>query len=174
MNSLEVKNLTKRYEKFVLNDISFTIPKGYIMGFIGENGAGKTTTINAMLNVIRKDGGTVHIFGKNMDDHELELKKNIGFVSGESFYPKRKIKDVTNVYKRFFTTWDEASYQTFLEQFKLDPSKRLDELSKGMKMKYSIALAMSHQAELLILDEPTSGLDPVARDNLLELFQSIV
>ncbi|AIO19093.1 ABC transporter ATP-binding protein YtrB [Candidatus Izimaplasma bacterium HR1] len=174
MDSLVVENLTKTYEKFKLDNISFSIPKGYIMGFIGENGAGKTTTINALLNVIKKDSGTVTVFGKNIDEHELELKKNIGFVSGDSFYLKSKVNDITDVYKRFFTEWDNNVYQEYLKKFDLDPTKRLEELSKGMKMKYSIALALSHHAELLILDEPTSGLDPVARDGLLELFQSLV
>jgi ABC-2 type transport system ATP-binding protein len=174
MNVLEVKNLSKSYEKFALKDISFSIPKGYIMGFIGENGAGKTTTINSMLNVIKKDSGSVKIFGKDIDLNERELKKDIGFVSGESFYPKRKVKEVTSVYKRFFSSWDDSIYQDFLQKFKIDENKKLDELSKGMKMKYSISLALSHQAKLLILDEPTSGLDPVARDQLLEVFQTLV
>ena len=171
MNSLVVENLSKTYEKFKLENISFSIPKGYIMGFIGENGAGKTTTINSLLNVIKKDSGTVTVFGKNMDENELELKKNIGFVSGESFYPKSKVKDVTNVYRRFFEGWDQEAYQSYMTQYDIDSSKTIDQLSKGMKMKYSLALAMSHKAELLILDETTSGLDPVARDNLLEVFQ---
>lgn len=174
MDSLIVENLSKSYEKFKLNDISFSIPEGYIMGFIGENGAGKTTTINSLLNIIKKDSGVVTVFGKNMDEHELELKKNIGIVSGESFYPKRKVKEVSDVYKRFYSSWDEEAYQSYLKLFEIDPSKKLDELSKGMRMKYSLALALSHQAKLLILDEPTSGLDPVARDNLLEIFQSLV
>jgi ABC-2 type transport system ATP-binding protein len=174
MKSLIVKNLTKTYDTFTLDNISFSIPKGYIMGFIGENGAGKTTTIKALLNIITKDSGSVEVLGKNIEEYELEIKKNVGFVSGESFYPKSKIKSVTSVYKRFFENWDEDVYQSYLKLFKLDSNKKIDELSKGMKMKYSIALALSHQAELLILDEPTSGLDPVARDNLLEIFQSIV
>ena len=174
MDSLVVKNLTKKYEKFILDDISFTIPKGYIMGFIGENGAGKTTTIKSLLNVIKKDNGSVYVLGKDIDQHEIEVKKDIGFVSGESFYPKSKLKDITKVYKRFYSKWDESVYQTYIDVFDLDEDKRVDELSKGMKMKYSIALALSHHAELLILDEPTSGLDPVMRDNLLDIFQSIV
>jgi ABC-2 type transport system ATP-binding protein len=174
MESLIVKNLTKKYKTFLLDNISFTIPKGYIMGFIGENGAGKTTTINALLNVISRDSGEVNVLGKNIDVHEIEVKKKIGYVSGESFYPKNKVKEFTDIYKRFYSSWDETAYQSYLEKFKLDSNKKLDELSKGMRMKYSIALALSHQAELLIMDEPTSGLDPVARDNLLEVFQSIV
>ena len=174
MNNLVVKDLTKKYDGFTLDRVSFEIPKGYIMGFIGENGAGKTTTIKALLNVITKDSGSVEILGKNIDEHEIEVKKNIGYVSGDSFYPKSKLKDITKVYKRFFSKWDDEVYQSFMKKFNLDSNKKVCELSKGMKMKYSIALALSHQAELLIMDEPTSGLDPVARDNLLEVFQTIV
>lgn len=174
MNAFEVKNLTKIYPTFLLDHLSFSIPKGYIMGFIGANGAGKTTTMKAMLNVIRKDEGTVLLFNKSMDDNEIELKKRIGFVSGDAFYPKRKVKEITDVYRRFYPTWDETLYKHYLSQFHIDPNKKIDELSKGMKMKYCIALALSHQAELLILDEPTSGLDPVARDELLEVFQTLV
>jgi len=174
MNALEVKNLSKSYINFHLKDISFAIPKGYIMGFIGENGAGKTTTIKALLNVINKESGSVTVFGKSMEDNEIEIKSRIGFVSGEAFYPKNKLKDITDVYKTFYSEWDHIMYESLIRQFKLDENKKIDELSKGMKMKYCIALALSHQAELLILDEPTSGLDPVARDELLELFQSLV
>jgi ABC-2 type transport system ATP-binding protein len=174
MESLVVKNLTKKYDSFLLDNVSFTIPEGYIMGFIGENGAGKTTTIKSLLNVINKNSGEVIVLGKNIDDHELEVKRNIGYVSGESFYPKRKIREITSVYKRFYPSWDEIMYQKYLIQFNLNSEKKLDELSKGMRMKYSIVLALSHQAELLILDEPTSGLDPVARDDLLQIFQTIV
>lgn len=174
MNSLEIKNLTKHYERFTLDNVSFSIPKGYIMGFIGENGAGKTTTIKSILNIVNRDNGEVRILGKDIDSDELEIKKRIGFVSGDSFYPKRTIKEITAIYKEFFSEWNHQKYETFLQKFHLDSSKKIDELSKGMKMKYSIALALSHNAELLILDEPTSGLDPVARDGLLEEFQSIV
>jgi ABC-2 type transport system ATP-binding protein len=174
MNGIEVKDLRKSYKDFALKDVSFSLPEGYIMGFIGENGAGKTTTINAMLNITSKEHGLVHILGKNMDDEELDIKSEIGFVSGESFYHKKKIKAITNVYKRFYKHWDEDKYQGYLKRFNLDEDKRVDELSKGMVMKYMLSLALSHQAKLLILDEPTSGLDPVARDNLLEIFQSLV
>ena len=163
MNSIEVKDLTKTYKTFTLDHISFTIPKGFIMGFIGENGAGKTTTIKSMLNII-----------KDLDIHELDIKSKIGYVSGNMFYPKKTIKDITKIYKRFYQHWDEKLYQSYLLQFNLDPNKRIDELSKGMQLKYAITLALSHHAQLLILDEPTSGLDPVARDQLLELFQTIM
>ncbi len=174
MNALEIKNLRKEYKTFTLNDVSFTIPKGYIMGFIGENGAGKTTTLKAMLNIINKETGTVNILGKDLDMHELEIKKEISFMSGEVFYPKRKLKEITSIYKRFYDQWDHQIYKQYITQFKLDENNKIDELSQGMKMKYNISLALSHHAKLLILDEPTSGLDPVVRDNLLEIFQQIV
>lgn len=174
MNILEVKNISKKYEAFTLDNVSFSIPKGYIMGFIGENGAGKTTTLNAMLNIINKDSGEVSIFGKDMDKAELEIKKDIAFMTGNSFYPKKKLRDITNIFKRFYTTWDGDIYQVYMNKFKLDENKKVDELSKGMQIKYQIALALSHHAKLIILDEPTSGIDPVARDQLLEIFQGLV
>ncbi len=174
MNSLEIKNVTKKYESFTLDNVSFEIPKGYIMGFIGENGAGKTTTIKSILNIVNRESGSVSILGLDIDKDELEIKKRIGYVSGDVFYPKRRIKEITNVYKRFYDKWDNEVYEDLLKKFNLDPNKRVDELSKGMKLKFLISLALSHHAELLILDEPTSGLDPVARDGLLEVFQSII
>ncbi len=174
MNALSVNRLSKTYDGFKLNEISFDIPEGYIMGFIGENGAGKTTTIKSMLNIINKDSGNVFVFDENIDENEIQIKKHIGYISGESFYPKKRLREVTSIYKNFFNTWDQNMYKNYLIQFKLDEEKRIDELSKGMKMKYELALAMSHHAKLLILDEPTSGLDPVVRDELLEMFQNIV
>jgi len=174
MNVLEIKNLRKEYPKFVLDNVSFSIPEGYIMGFIGENGAGKTTTLKAMLNIISNNGGTVRIFNKDMSEHELDIKKDIAFMSGRSYYPKRKIKDITKVYRRFYENFDEDIYRIYLKKFKLDEDKKIFELSQGMNLKYAIALALSHHAKLIILDEPTSGLDPVARDSLLEIFQEII
>jgi len=174
MNALEIKKLNKRYKNFHLKDVSITLPKGYILGFVGENGAGKTTTIKSLLNITRRDSGEVSIFGKDIDAHENEIKSNIGYVSGDMFYPKKKVKDVTRVYKRFYPTWDNDLYESYIKQFNLDEDKKIDELSKGMYMKYTLALGLSHHAKLLILDEPTTGLDPVARDNLLEVFQSLI
>jgi ABC-2 type transport system ATP-binding protein len=174
MYSLDIKNLSKTYPSFKLDDVSFSIPQGYIMGFIGENGAGKTTTIKSMLNVIKRDSGDIIIFGRNIDEDELAIKSDIGYVSGESYYPKKTIREITKVVKRFFTNWDDELYQSLLKRFNLNEKKRIDELSKGMQLKYLITVALSHHAKLLILDEPTSGLDPVARDDLLAVFQSIV
>ncbi|MBU0996924.1 MAG: ABC transporter ATP-binding protein [Firmicutes bacterium] len=174
MDVLSITNLNKTYPTFQLKNVSLSLPKGYILGFVGENGAGKTTTINSMLNVTKRDSGTITIFGKDIDEDEIYIKKNIGYISGEIFYPKKLIKQVTNIYKRFYDTWDESIYRNYLTKFKLDESKKIDQLSKGMYLKYVLALALSHHAKLLILDEPTTGLDPVARDNLLEIFQSLV
>ncbi len=174
MNSIEVKGLKKTYKDFTLKDVTFSLPSGYIMGFIGENGAGKTTTINSMLNITKRESGSVRILGFDIDTDEFSIKRNIGFVSGESFYHKKKVKVVTDIYKRFYDDWDDDVYQSYLRRFNINPEKRIDELSKGMAMKYLLALALSHHAKLLILDEPTSGLDPVARDNLLEIFQTLV
>lgn len=174
MNSIEIKNLTKRYKTFTLDNISLSIPKGYIMGFVGENGAGKTTTIKTMLNIAKRDEGQISILGQDIDKDEISIKSKIGYVSGNLFYPKKTLKEVTKYYKSFYDEWDEGLYLDYLNKFNLDSSKRIDELSKGMQLKYQITLALSHHAELLILDEPTSGLDPVARDNLLELFQTII
>ncbi|KAF9133310.1 hypothetical protein BGX30_012330 [Mortierella sp. GBA39] len=145
------------------------------MGFIGANGAGKTTTIKSILNLIHTDSGEVRIFGKNIAEHEIELKQDIGYAfGGIDFYTRSKIKALTEVVKKFYTNWDDDIYSYYLRRFKLDENKKIVELSTGMRVKYSLALALSHGAKLLILDEPTSGLDPIARDDLLDLFQSLV
>ncbi|MCD1260345.1 ABC transporter ATP-binding protein [Paenibacillus athensensis] len=175
MLALEVRNLNKQFEHFQLKDVSFQLEKGYIMGFIGANGAGKTTTIKAILNLLHLDGGDVHILGKPMAKHEVELKQLIGSAFGDiNFYTRNKIKTLTNVIKTFYHNWDDATYYKYLQKFSLIEDKKISELSTGMKVKYSLALALSHGAKLLVLDEPTSGLDPVARDNLLDIFRELV
>lgn len=175
MSALKVEGINKKYDKFHLKDISFSLEKGYIMGFIGSNGAGKTTTLKSILNMVHADSGKVTILGKNFIDNEIMLKQKIGYMfGGADFYTKKKLKTITNVVKRFYSDWNENIYNRYMERFHLDQDKRIMELSQGMKVKYSLALALSHNAQLFILDEPTSGLDPVARDNLLELFQELV
>ena len=172
---ISVQNISKKYERFELKNISFTLEKGYIMGFIGRNGAGKTTTLKAMLNLVRADSGAVSFLGKDFSANEFACKQKIGFMLGGAFYyPKQRLKNITNVVRRFYDEWDDAEYARYLKRFSLDPDKRVDELSAGMKVKYALALALSHHAQLLILDEPTSGLDPVSRDDMLELFQEII
>lgn len=175
MLALDIKNLNKKYEHFHLKNVSFQLEMGYIMGFIGANGAGKTTTIKSILNLTRMDSGEIHILGKNMTEHEVELKQEIGSAFGDiNFYTRSKIKTLTNVIKRFYSNWDDETYYKYLKKFNLIEDKKISELSTGMKVKYSLALALSHGAKLLIMDEPTSGLDPVARDNLLDIFQELV
>lgn len=175
MNVLAVEGLTKRYPNFVLENITFSIPKGRIMGLIGKNGAGKSTTLKAMLNLVRPDEGSIQMFGKDFKENEENCKQNIGVVlGGIDFYNHKKIAQITDSTKRFYKNWDEAAYQKYLQTFSLDPQKKVKELSTGMKVKYMIALALSHHAKFLILDEPTSGLDPVSRDDLLGLFRQLV
>ena len=175
MNILEVKNLSKGYEGFSLRDISFQLPVGYIMGFIGPNCAGKTTTIKSMLNLVRPDSGEVTILGKDFFDNEAELKNIIGLtLGGITYYPGLRLKKITDVFKRFYDTWDDEVYHSRLTRFELDENKKVNQLSAGMKVKYALALALSHDARLLILDEPTSGLDPVSRDDMLDLFRQII
>ena len=175
MKILSITNLTKRYPKFLLDNVSFGLDEGYIMGFVGSNGAGKTTTLKSMLNLVRPEHGEVRFFDMDIRENEREIKQKLGFMFGDTdFYIKRKVSDITDVVKRFYNDWNQATYDGLIEKFNLDQTKKLEELSRGMRVKYSLALALSHNAQLLILDEPTSGLDPVARDELLELFQELV
>ncbi|MBP1047402.1 ABC transporter ATP-binding protein [Enterococcus sp. BWM-S5] len=175
MTLLDVKNITKEYPSFAIRDISFIIPKGKIIGLIGKNGAGKSTTLKSILNLIPIDHGEIEMFGKDFFTEEIYCKQNLGVVlGGVDFYKEKKIKDITKVTKRFYTNWDDAAYQNYLSEFSLDPEKKIKELSAGMQVKYSIALALSHHAKLLIFDEPTSGLDPVSRDDLITIFLQIV
>ena len=145
------------------------------MGMIGENGAGKTTTLKAILNMVCPNSGRIEMFEGNIWQHEKACKQEIGVVfGGVDFYEYKKISDITAVARRFYKHWDRKTYQYYLQMFDLDENKKVHELSSGMKVKYLIAMAMSHNARLLILDEPTSGIDPVAREELLRLFRKFV
>ena len=169
---LSVKHLKKEYEKFTLDDISFEIQSGMIMGLIGRNGAGKTTTIKAILNLIHISHGEILYFGKNFRENEAEIKEQIGYAGGAvDYYKKKKIRDIVKVTKTFYQGWDDALYRKYTELFELDEDKTPAQLSEGMRVKLNLAIALSHGAKLLILDEPTSGLDPVSRDELLGIFQ---
>ena len=175
MNVLEVRGLRKTYPVFTLKDVSLDVPQGAIVGFIGRNGAGKSTTLKSILGLVHPDGGTVRAFGLDYAANEAAIRRRMGVVlGGIDFYPKKKVGVITDVTRRFYSNWDEKKYRHYLELFAIDESKRVDQLSSGMKVKYMIALALSHSAELLLLDEPTSGLDPVSRDELVELFRHIV
>lgn len=168
---LIVENLCKEYPKFKLNNVSFSIDKGTIMGFIGRNGAGKTTTLKCLLNLVHEDSGKIQFFGLNFNNSEKEIKQRIGYAAGGiNYYQRKKIKDIISITKSFYPNWDDNLYHTYLKRFSLDEEKKLIELSEGMKVKFNLAIALSHHAELLILDEPTSGLDPISRDDLLEVF----
>ncbi len=174
MDIVTIRNLTKTYPGFTLDGVSFALGEGRITGFIGRNGAGKTTTIKSMLNLIHPDGGEIDYFGMPLLGNEAEIKQRIGYSTGTiSWYPRKKIRDIKNVMKLFYDTWDEAKYEQYLHMFALDESKTPRELSDGMKVKCNLLFALSHSAEALILDEPTSGLDPFSRDELLELFEQI-
>ena len=174
MNAMEIRGLCKRYPAFELKNVTFSVPQGAVMGFIGRNGAGKSTTIKSILGLVHLDAGHVEIMGKDFAGNERFIKENIGVVlGGIDFYPKKKIRILTDVTRRFYENWDEDKYRYYLRLFAIDEEKRVDQLSSGMQVKYMVALALSHNAKLLILDEPTSGLDPVSRDELTELLRKI-
>lgn len=172
MSILSIKNLTKEYPGFTLDNVSFDVAKGTIMGLIGRNGAGKSTTLKAILNMVNADSGSVFCFDMDMKENEREIKQRIGFTGGEvDYYKKKKIKDILTITKRFYMNWDDEICHRYMKMFSLDENKTPSELSSGMKVKLNLVMALSHGAELLILDEPTSGLDPVSRDELLEILK---
>ncbi len=172
---LRLENVNKKYPSFSLKDVSFAIKPGEIMGFIGRNGAGKTTTLKCIMNLLHYESGSIQAFETDMTANELENKQRIGFALSElNYYPNRTIKQLMNVTKRFYKNFDEKKFEEVCKVFNLDVNKKLEELSSGMKVKYSVAIALSHKAELLILDEPTSGLDPVSREEVLDIFREIV
>ena len=171
---LEINNLTKKYSAFELKSISFQIKAGEVTGFIGRNGAGKTTAIKSILNLVHPDAGNVRILGMDYPDNEDEIKQQIGYVvGGTNYYKRKKLKDIVAITRIFYDNWDDESYRHYLNAFKLDENKKIMELSEGMKVKFYLTLALSHQARLLILDEPTSGLDPVSRDEINEIFRKL-
>lgn len=172
---LEITNLSKAYKNFSLKNVNITLEKGYIMGFIGPNGSGKSTTIKLIMNLIRRDSGEIKVFGlDNLASNHL-IKEKIGFVYDENhFYEELTIKEMKNVIKPFYSKWDEDLFNRYVKDFQLPLNKEIKQLSKGMKMKFSLAIALSHHAELLIMDEPTSGLDPLIRLELLEILQSLL
>ena len=169
-NLLEVKNITKEYKEFRLKGISFKLSKGSIMGLIGPNGAGKTTTIKIIMNLLKSNSGEVKIFGLNYDENEKEIKNRVGYVGEEQyFYQNKTVIWTENFVSSFYKNWDKKIFNKFLDDFQISRTKKIKELSKGMKVKLSFAIALSHNPELLILDEPTAGLDPVIRRELLDL-----
>jgi len=171
-NVIEFKNVCKTYSGFALNDISFELKKGYIMGFIGANGAGKTTTIKLLMNLLKKESGEIKLFGLDHVKDEVEIKQKIGFVYEDCYlYQHLTLAKMKNMIAPFYKNWNEDKFQNLVKKFNLPLKKKISELSKGNKVKYSIALAFSHEAELLILDEPTSGVDPMFRDEFKDLLR---
>ena len=170
-NAIEIKNLTKRYDGFTLDNISFSVPKGSIMGFIGQNGAGKSTTINTILNIIKADSGEIRVFGKDTRSADVQIKQDIAAVFDElPFHEQLNAKALDKILRRVFKRWNSEVFFGYLERFQLPVKKKFGQFSKGMKMKLQIAAALSHDAKLLIMDEATTGLDPVVRNEILDIF----
>ena len=173
--ALEVQNLCKTYGDFRLDNVSFALPAGNIMGFVGQNGAGKTTTIRLILNMAIRESGEARVFGMDNTKEDLSIKQWLGAVFDEIYFVDTwRIREVEKAIRGFYSGWDSRLFSEYLKRFELDDGKRVKDLSRGMKMKLMLAVAMSHGAKLLILDEPTSGLDPVARDELLGILREYI
>lgn len=173
--ALEIQDLQKVYPSFTLNHINLRVPKGSIMGLIGENGAGKSTTIKALLGLIKIDSGSIKVMGKPFSDGNIELKEQIGVVFDTlSFPPHLTAAKIGEIGKQAYKQWDQKKYDAYLEQFGIDRRKKIKDLSRGMEVKLSLSVALSHNPKVLVLDEATSGLDPVVRDDILELFLEFV
>lgn len=175
MEALRLENVTKRYDGFTLDNVSINLPRGCIMGFIGENGAGKSTTIKLVLDLIRRDQGNISILGQDNLAALSQVKEHLGVVLEESCFPENlSALSVNHVLKNIYKTWDEQKYWSLVNQFSLPRTKKVKDYSKGMKMKLSIAAALSHDTRLLILDEATSGLDPIVRDEIQDVFLEFI
>ena len=169
-NAVEIKNLTKKYHGFLLDHVSFTVPSGYICGFIGQNGAGKTTLLKLLLGIARKDDGEIEILGKSADDYLT--KEKLGVLFEEPFFRDDwTAMDIEKTLRRFYPSWDSKAYHDYLQRFSLDWKQKFKKMSRGMKMKLGLAASLSHDADLLLYDEPTVGLDPVARDEVLDIMR---
>ena len=174
-NAIEIKDLTKKYDGFTLDSISFAVPKGCIMGFIGQNGAGKTTTIRALLNIIKTDGGTINMLGLDHIKDEYTIKEQIAAVFDEiPFHESFNAHQVNIMFRGLYSNWNEQQFFSYLDRFSLPRKKKIAKFSKGMKMKLQIATALSHGAKLLIMDEATTGLDPVVRNEILDIFREYI
>lgn len=175
--ALKLDNVCKTYEMsdFVLDNVSFAVPMGSVMGFVGENGAGKTTTIGCILNTLSRNSGSIQLFGKEMQDKDTELRNEIGVVyDGDNFPKYLTARQLSNIMEGIFSKWDDALFQKYLHAFHLNEKQKIGKYSKGMTMKLAIAVALSHHPKLLILDEATSGLDPIMRDEMLDVFLEFV
>lgn len=174
-NAIEIKNLCKSYGDFTLNNVNLTLPTGTIMGFIGENGAGKSTTIHLMLDLVKKDSGEIKVLDSVCNSKNKSLKEDIGVVLDESSFPDSlTVKNIKAIMKHTYKSWSNETFDSYIGEFSLPNNKQIKDFSKGMRVKLSIAVALSHNSRLLILDEATSGLDPIAREEILEVFQDFI
>ncbi|GAA0463766.1 ABC transporter ATP-binding protein [Alkalibacillus silvisoli] len=174
-NVVELKNVTKKFNGFSVNNIDFKVKKGFVTGFIGANGAGKSTTIKMMMNLLKPDEGEVNLFGLDYKTHEKEIKERIGFVyDGNVFFEGLNLKDIKRIVAPAYKQWDDQLFNHYIEKFDLPLNKAMKKFSKGMQMKASLAIALSHHAELIIMDEPTAGLDPIFRRELLDLLRELM
>ncbi|CZR97386.1 ABC transporter ATP-binding protein YtrB [Clostridioides difficile] len=175
MDAITIKNLNKTYKDFSLQNVSFSVPKGSIMGFVGENGAGKTTTLKAILNLISYDSGNIEIFGLDNKKNEKEIKEQIGVVfEGSNFHENLNLDNVSKIMSKIYKNWNHALFKDYLKKLRVPENKLIKEFSKGNKMKLSIAVALSHNPKLLILDEATSSLDPIVREEILDIFLDFI
>ena len=174
-NILEINGLCKAYDDFSLKNVSFSLPKGYIMGFVGQNGSGKTTTIRSMLNMAKVDSGKISIFGLDSVTDSIAIKERLGVVFDSLYLAEHlNARQIEKQLKPFYKDWDTDEFFRRIKEFGLPDNRKVGDFSKGMKMKLMVAVALSHKAEFLILDEPTSGLDPVARDELLDILAEYI
>lgn len=175
MDAITIKNLNKVYKNFALQGVSFSVPKGSIMGFVGENGAGKTTTLKSILNLISYDSGNIEIFGLDNIKNEKEIKEQIGVVfEGSNFHENLNTNNISKIMSHIYKNWDDRLFKEYLKQLRVPNNKLIKEFSKGNKMKLSIAVALSHKPKLLILDEATSSLDPIVREEILDIFLDFI
>lgn len=174
-NVIELQHVTKTFKGFQVKDLSIAVKKGFVTGFIGGNGAGKSTTIKLIMNLLKQDSGSISVFGQTHETNERAIKERIGFVYDKNiFYENLTLKDMKKIIRPAYQKWDDAIFHKYIEQFELPLNKKVKTFSKGMKMKASLAIALSHQAELIIMDEPTSGLDPVFRRELLNILHELM
>lgn len=167
---MEISNLRKQYKNFLLDDISFCVPEGYVCGFIGENGAGKTTTLKLITGMVKKDGGSIRLFGRSSED--VSLKEDTGVLLEQPYYQEDWTPlDIEKALRPFYTQWSGQAFHQYLSRFSLDPKQKYKTMSRGMKIKLGLAATLAHDAKLLLLDEPTSGLDPAGRDEILGIFR---
>lgn len=178
MNILELNKINKKYDNqddFAIKDVSFSLKEGYIMGLIGKNGAGKTSIINMIMNIVKLDSGNINIFKKDHIEYEKEIKDNIGFVYEDSnYYERLSVYEMKNLIAPFYSKWNDDEFNNYLKRFEINGNKKISELSKGMKVKFSLSIALSHNAKLIIMDEPTSGLDPISRREILDILQELI